>query len=97
MSTFFAILIVATAIVAPWATISAFERNSRLTGWLMTLTAVACHIGTWVIIFSDKRIAFFCMVPWAVYEIVLSFIPAGIVEMEEDEKAAAAEAAANKG
>ena len=55
MYAFFAILIIATAFVAPWATISAFEYG-RLAGWMTTLVAVVCHVATWYIMAGNKEI-----------------------------------------
>mgnify|MGYP000849235192 FL=1 len=75
------IVVVSVAIVAPWATISAFE-SSRLIGWTVTLVAMMAHVATWAIMAHSKEAAFFCAAPWAVYEIVLSFIPMGIGEAE---------------
>ena len=72
VTTIIIIVVVSVAIVAPWATISAFE-SSRLIGWTVTLVAMMAH---------SKEAAFFCAAPWAVYEIVLSFIPMGIGEAE---------------
>lgn len=95
MATILAILVVTVAIAAPWATISAFE-SSRFAGWTVTFVAVMAHVATWCMMASSKEVAFFCAAPWAAYEFVLSLIPMGIGEIEE-EKAAASAAAANKG
>ncbi len=73
------IIVVTTAIVAPWATISAFE-SSRLAGWTTTFVAVAAHVATWAAMASNKEAAFFCAAPWAAYEFILSLIPMGIGE-----------------
>ena len=94
MSTILFILVVTIAIVAPWATISAFEA-SRLAGWTATFVAVAAHVTTWAIMAHSKEAMFFFAAPWAAYELVLSLIPMGIVE--EEYQKTAAEAAANKG
>ncbi len=96
MYAFFAILIIATAFVAPWATISAFEYG-RLAGWMTTLVAVVCHVATWYIMAGNKEIMF-CLSPsWGAYEFIcLSFIPLGIGEAEY-QKEQTAEASADKG
>lgn len=88
------IIVVTTAIVAPWATISAFE-SSRLIGWTVTFVATAAHVATWAMMASAKEVAFFCAAPWAAYEIVLSFIPMGIGEAEYQKEQTAE--AADKG
>ena len=77
------IVIITVAIAAPWATIDAFE-SSRLAGWTVTLVAVAAHVATWVMIASHKETAFFLAAPWAAYEFILTFIPMGIVEEQEE-------------
>ncbi|MFC2430964.1 MAG: hypothetical protein ACFNS6_00400 [Candidatus Saccharimonas sp.] len=91
-----AVAVITAAIVVPWTTIDAFE-FSRRAGWLTAFVAVACHVAVWWMMASHKEAAFFLAAPWAAYEFILTIIPAGIVEMEEDEKKAAAEATANKG
>lgn len=83
------VIIIATAIVAPWATISAFE-SSRLAGWTTTFVATMAHVATWAMIASSKEAAFLCAAPWAAYEFILTLIPMGIGEEE-------AAKAANKG
>ena len=91
------ILVVATAIAAPWATIDIFEAGRKLAGWMTVLVTVVCHVTVWYLMASNKEATFFLAAPWAAYEFILTIIPAGIVEMEDEKKKAAAEAAANKG
>jgi hypothetical protein len=85
------IAVIAVAIVAPWATIDAFE-HSRQAGWLTAFVAIMAHVATWYIMSFSKEVAFFLAAPWAAYEFILSFIPMGIVEEQE-----AAATAADKG
>ena len=84
-----AIVIITTAIVVPWTTISAFER-SRLAGWTLTFLSIMAHVATWAMMTTNKEAAFFCAAPWAAYEFILTLIPMGIGEEE-------AAKAANKG
>lgn len=89
MSIAIAIVIVSVAVVAPWATISAFE-SSRLAGWTATFVSVMAHVATWAMMTTNKEAMFLLAAPWAAYEFILLLIPMGIGEEE-------AAKAANKG
>lgn len=84
MAAFFTILIIATAFVAPWATISAFE-SGRLAGWMTAFVAVVCHVATWHAMSQNSEILFCFGAPWAAYEFIcLFFVPMGVGEIREE-------------
>lgn len=86
------ILLVSFAVVAPWATISAFKSAGRGAGWLMAWATLVAHAYVWYILGSNPEIAFFFGPLFVGYEFVCTLAPLGL-----DEETAEVAEATNKG
>ena len=78
------IILTAAAVVAPWATITAFKSSGRLAGWTMTWVTIVTHIYVWFVLGHSPELGFFFGPLWGGYEFICSFAPLGLDEQETE-------------
>ena len=76
------IIILSFAIVAPWATITAFKSSGRLAGWTMTWVTLIAHAYAWFMLGQNPEILFFFGPLFGGYEFICTFAPLGLDEEE---------------
>jgi len=92
------LIVISFAIVAPWATITAFKSSGRWAGWTMTAGAGGGAPArpptayTWIALGQNPEILFFFAPLWGGYEFICTFAPLGLEEQETDDERAAATA-----
>lgn len=86
------IILVSFAVIAPWATISAFKASGRLAGWMMTWATLVAHVYVWFVLGHSPELGFFFGPLWGGYEFVCTLAPLGL-----DEETAEVAEATNKG
>jgi len=86
------LIVISFAIVAPWATITAFKSSGRWAGWTMTWGAPFAPRPTMTPAGHDPEILFFFAPLWGGYEFICTFAPLGLEEQETDDERAAATA-----
>lgn len=79
------IVVVAFAVVAPWATITAFKSSGRWAGWTMTWATLVAHAYTWFALGQSPEFLFFFAPLWGGYEFICSLAPLGLDEQEAEE------------
>ncbi len=86
------LIVISFAIVAPWATITAFKSSGRWAGWTMTWATLVAHAYTWLARGPNPAVLFFLAPRWGGDELIWSFAPLGLEEQETDDERAAATA-----
>ena len=86
------LIVISFAIVAPWATITAFKSSGRWAVWTLRWATVGAHAYTWIALGQNPEILFFFAPLWGGYEFICSFAPLGLEEQETDDERAAATA-----
>lgn len=78
------IILVAFAVLAPWATITAFKSAGRLAGWTMVWATLVAHTYVWFLLGRNPEMCFFFLPIWGGYEFICSLAPLGLDEQETE-------------